>query len=285
MTETEVAPVESFCTNEVEKRRNQWHCNRRKEMLAKYPQIKELMTTNPVTALALVTLLTAHIAVAYVSAYYLPLWAALLILYFFNATVVHSAGILCHEITHNLAFKTPLYNKLLLLMTSCFMIFRPLTFRLDHLVHHSYLEDLETNPEYGGEALFNSPWYTVTQKMWHKIMVSIPILLPIDMIIYRFFYMKYEDNAQNRVNNSQGTLEQATRLGWHSVFMVFTPTLPSDSISLDGKRSSSNFWENPCLPLLAISLLVQDTQVNTEQSKRVNPLTPCTAGKTTSHGT
>ncbi|KAI9209624.1 dihydroceramide delta(4)-desaturase [Polychytrium aggregatum] len=89
------------------------HATRRKIILQKYPEINKLMGPCPKTKYSVFFLVTTHFALAYYlrdKMWTLQFW---LLAYFVGATMTHSLFLAIHEITHFLAFKSPLYNRLL----------------------------------------------------------------------------------------------------------------------------------------------------------------------------
>jgi sphingolipid delta-4 desaturase len=89
------------------------HATRRKEMLKKYPQIRQLMRHEPLTKYIVVV----EVFLQMYLAYYLKdsLWTPQfwLTAYFVGGTLTSSLVLSIHEITHFLAFKSFLMNKML----------------------------------------------------------------------------------------------------------------------------------------------------------------------------
>jgi sphingolipid delta-4 desaturase len=89
------------------------HASRRREMLKKYPQIRQLMRHEPLTKY----IVTLEVLVQFFFAWYLKdelfTWKFWLIAYFVGGTMTSSLVLSIHEITHFLAFKTFLPNKVL----------------------------------------------------------------------------------------------------------------------------------------------------------------------------
>jgi len=114
------------------------HASRRKEILAKYPQIKELFGFDPRTK----WLVLFWVIVQFITAYTMrnASWPMI----FFCAYVLgtpanHALFLAIHEISHNLAFPTVLQNKLL----GCFANITTVVphfsmFQRYHMDHHQY---------------------------------------------------------------------------------------------------------------------------------------------------
>ncbi|KAJ3255628.1 Sphingolipid delta(4)-desaturase DES1 [Boothiomyces macroporosus] len=104
------APKQDFRWDETS---DEPHRTRRKIILQKYPQIQELYGHCPKTKYSVLFLVSAQFALAY----YLKdkMWTAQywILAYVFGATITHSLFLAIHEISHFLAFKKPLHNRLL----------------------------------------------------------------------------------------------------------------------------------------------------------------------------
>ncbi|KAL1834185.1 hypothetical protein DCAR_0104357 [Daucus carota subsp. sativus] len=114
------------------------HASRRRLILSKYPQIKDLFGPDPwaflkITLVVLIQLWTATFL-------YDAGWVKILMIaYFFGSFLNHNLFLAIHELSHNLAFSTPVYNR-------CLGIFANLpigvpmsvTFQKYHLEHHRF---------------------------------------------------------------------------------------------------------------------------------------------------
>lgn len=138
------------------------HCSRRKQILAKHPEIKSLMGPDPqlkwvVTAMVLTQVLCCFLVQA-LSWKWLLFWA-----YMFGGCINHSLTLAIHDISHNVAFgnKSAVLNRL-------FGIFANLpvgvpysvSFKKYHVDHHRYLggDGLDVDIPTRLEArLFSSP--------------------------------------------------------------------------------------------------------------------------------
>jgi len=124
------------------------HASRRTEILKKYPEIKELFGPDPITKYVALGL----VAIQFSCALYIKddMWSLKfwLLVYFVGATVNHSIFLAIHEISHLLAFKSVLANKILATITNI-PIGLPYAagFRGYHLEHHRYMgiENVDTD--------------------------------------------------------------------------------------------------------------------------------------------
>jgi sphingolipid 4-desaturase/C4-monooxygenase len=114
------------------------HAERRRAMLLAHPEIRELF--GPCRRTKYVC--TALVAVQLGTAYALrdaPWWAIALVGYLFGGVINHALLLAIHELSHNLAFQRPLYNRLFGLFVNL-PIGLPVsaTFRHYHLLHHTH---------------------------------------------------------------------------------------------------------------------------------------------------
>jgi sphingolipid delta-4 desaturase len=114
------------------------HTSRRRLILQKYPEIKELYGHCPKTKYVVL----ASVATQFALAYYLKdkMWTAeyFLISYVIGATITHSLFLAIHEITHFLAFKSPNLNRYLAMVANLPIgIPYCMTFRGYHMEHHT----------------------------------------------------------------------------------------------------------------------------------------------------
>ncbi|URD79785.1 Sphingolipid Delta4-desaturase (DES) [Musa troglodytarum] len=139
------------------------HASRRKEILARHPQIRELFGPDPWAFLKLSLSVVLHSSMAFFSkvavtlglqvvsaAVLLQLWTAtylhdaswlkiLVVAYFFGSFLNHNLFLAIHEISHNLAFSTPSYNRWLGILANLPIgVPMSITFQKYHLEHHRY---------------------------------------------------------------------------------------------------------------------------------------------------
>ncbi|KAF3778150.1 Sphingolipid delta(4)-desaturase DES1-like [Nymphaea thermarum] len=114
------------------------HASRRRQILALYPQIKQLFGPDPfalpkITAVVLLQLWTAASLAE-------SRWLTILaVAYFFGSFLNHNLFLAIHELSHNLAFSTPSYNRWLGIFANLPIgIPMSVTFQKYHLEHHRY---------------------------------------------------------------------------------------------------------------------------------------------------
>eukprot|EP01098_Paradermamoeba_levis_P005072 TRINITY_DN2153_c0_g2_i1.p1 TRINITY_DN2153_c0_g2~~TRINITY_DN2153_c0_g2_i1.p1 ORF type:complete len:325 (-),score=55.36 TRINITY_DN2153_c0_g2_i1:171-1145(-) len=126
------------------------HWARKKKILEKFPEMKDLYAPDPMSAVY-ATVLSASI---FFMAYLLqnqPLWVIFLSAYVVGATIDHSLWVLIHDFTHNAAFKDRNLNMIFLLVSNLPHIFpSAVSFRYYHLLHHSFLNETYADPDVPG---------------------------------------------------------------------------------------------------------------------------------------
>jgi len=114
------------------------HASRRKIILQKYPQLKELYGYEPSTKWIVLGWVLLQFGMA-VGMKYLGWFWVLGFSYFFGGFANHALILAMHEISHNLAFQKPLHNRLL----GCFANLPTVVphfsmFQKYHMEHHQY---------------------------------------------------------------------------------------------------------------------------------------------------
>jgi sphingolipid 4-desaturase/C4-monooxygenase len=114
------------------------HVARRRALLEAHPQIRELFGPCPRTKYVCVALVGMQLLAAY-SLREASWWLIALVGYLFGGVVNHALLLAIHELSHNLAFRRPLFNRLFSLFVNL-PIGLPVsaTFRRYHLLHHSH---------------------------------------------------------------------------------------------------------------------------------------------------
>ncbi|KAL0281260.1 UNVERIFIED_CONTAM: hypothetical protein PYX00_002296 [Menopon gallinae] len=189
------------------------HASRRKEILAKYPQIKKLFGYDPnfkwvVLCMIACQFLLMHLMVS-------QSWPiVILTAYCIGGVINHSLMLAIHEISHNLAFghARPLTNRIFGIFTNLVVGFPfSVTFKIYHLEHHRYQGDekLDTDiPTYleakmfcttGGkfiwlllQPLFYAlrPVITYPKKPTLLEAINVVIQLAFDYFVYEYYGMK-----------------------------------------------------------------------------------------------
>ena len=113
------------------------HAHRRKKILQKYPEIRLLMKPETMTKYIVLLSVSLQIAIARVCSG-LPWYLFVPAAYTFGATLNHSLFLAIHEMSHNLAFESPAYNKILSVIANCPIGFPYCaTFKDFHMQHHT----------------------------------------------------------------------------------------------------------------------------------------------------
>jgi sphingolipid delta-4 desaturase len=114
------------------------HTTRRKEILAKYPQVKELYGYDPKTKY----IVSFWVLLQVTMSYYLQnssWWTIVLCAYCIGAFFTHALFLAMHEISHNLAFAKPAHNRLLGVFANLATVFPHFSmFQRYHMEHHQY---------------------------------------------------------------------------------------------------------------------------------------------------
>ena len=112
------------------------HFQRRKDILAKHPEVTKLFGIDPSLKYKTVALVALQLVVAYY-AYLLNWWQFILVAFFVGATAAHALFLAIHEITHDLAFKSKKSNNILALIANLpIVIPYAMSFKVYHAMHH-----------------------------------------------------------------------------------------------------------------------------------------------------
>lgn len=189
------------------------HASRRKEILKKYPQMKQLFGNDS----NMVWKVLGIVVFQFFCFYQLrdaPLWLLCLMGYCVNGVLNHSLTLAIHEIAHNLAFghAYPLANRILgMVANSPIGVPISISFKKYHLLHHRYQGDdvLDTDiPSAIEGRLFNSsfgkfiwlslqpcfyafrPLAVCPQPVTPMEVVSVIVQLFVDAIVYKFLGLR-----------------------------------------------------------------------------------------------
>lgn len=117
------------------------HYERTRRLLETHPEVRALVGTEPRTAVAIVGIVVAQVAAAWLLRGQ-PWWAILLGAYLFGAFADHALWTLIHECTHNLVFKRSSENSLLQILANVpILIPSAIAFRRYHILHHNHQGD------------------------------------------------------------------------------------------------------------------------------------------------
>ncbi|CAG5129695.1 unnamed protein product [Candidula unifasciata] len=140
------------------------HATRRKQMLAKYPELKKLMGTDAKFKYIVTVLVILQLLICY--AIKDQTWPTIFIFaYVCGGTINHSLTLAVHEIAHNLAFgySQPLANRLFGFFANLpIAVPMSISFKKYHLDHHRYQGDSEKDvdiPSGLETKLFNRTFY------------------------------------------------------------------------------------------------------------------------------
>jgi len=116
------------------------HATRRKEILKKYPKVKELFGKEPLTFPLVVLLFSIQMFALYcVHTYQLCWCTSLVIAYVVGGVVSHSLQLAVHELSHNLCFESIVANRMLAICCNLATgLPSAVTFTRYHMEHHQY---------------------------------------------------------------------------------------------------------------------------------------------------
>ncbi|GAC1622166.1 MAG: hypothetical protein NVS9B10_05800 [Nevskia sp.] len=124
-----------------------FHLLRRREIVAKHPEVRALMGRNRGSALWIVGLVLLQWAASSFAAD-APWWAIVLAAFAFGAFVNHGLYVLMHECTHGLVFAASGLNRLFGLVCDFALVLpSAMGFQRYHLYHHRYLGQYEMDPD------------------------------------------------------------------------------------------------------------------------------------------
>jgi sphingolipid delta-4 desaturase len=125
------------------------HVKRRHAILKKHPEIKNLNGPVASTKWIALGLTSTQISLAYYfSKVYPNNYALVATAYFVGGTITSLAGVVIHEVTHGLTFKSVFLNRMLgLFVNSILPVPIAMSFRRYHLEHHAYQGVLGRDPD------------------------------------------------------------------------------------------------------------------------------------------
>ncbi|BDG08359.1 fatty acid desaturase [Anaeromyxobacter paludicola] len=123
------------------------HHERTRRLLAAHPEARALCGHAPVSALFVLGLVAAQLALA-VALRGAPWWLLLGAAWALGAVADHGLWVLIHDCTHDLVFRRPGPNRWLAILANLPILFpAAISFRKYHLLHHAYqgAEDLDAD--------------------------------------------------------------------------------------------------------------------------------------------
>lgn len=139
---------------------NQPHPERAKEMLSKYPEIRNLFGAEPRTIFVIFTIVFVQTTLAIImglAGFKEYWWLSLLTAYLFGAFFNHSTFVIIHEASHNAIFHKKILNRFASCLVDLVNIFPSSEgFRVYHIRHHAHQGDYEFDADlpYYKEARF-----------------------------------------------------------------------------------------------------------------------------------
>lgn len=138
------------------------HLLRMRQMLAKYPQLRDLFGYYPLTAFYTFLIVFLQILLGAWLENKSFVWI-LILSYLVGATANHALYVIIHECTHNLVFKKSLWNRLLGIFANFPQVFPSyIQFAKYHTLHHTHQSEYDFDADLASydEARWigNSPW-------------------------------------------------------------------------------------------------------------------------------
>jgi len=184
------------------------HATRRKEMLEKYPHIKDLFGHDKGTKYVVLFWVLSQVIISHIMAD-ASWYMLLLVAYCFGGVANHALTLAIHEISHNLAFESQLYNKFLAIFANLPIAFPHFSmFQKYHMEHHQYQGsdgiDVDIPSRWEGEIftnplmkliwIFFQPVFYVTRPLFIKPKkpgfweaVNWSVCLGFDLLIYYYW--------------------------------------------------------------------------------------------------
>lgn len=147
-----------------------WHDERRKQLLARHPEVRKLIGHDPKTAIYVAALFALQLTLAWQLSL-APWWLSLVMAYFVGAFISHALGVLVHDAAHDLIFKSGTANRLIAIVANLPLVFpAAMDFREKHLKHHAHLGEPD-----GADTQAPQTWdfkfvtNGVKRAIWHQM--------------------------------------------------------------------------------------------------------------------
>lgn len=220
------------------------HTIRRKLILQKYPHVTKLCGPEPLTKFIIFGVVTLQLSLAY----YLRdtdflSWKFFLISYVIGATANQNCFLAIHELSHNLGFKKPLYNKLYSIFTNLPIgIPYSASFQPYHQLHHKYLGDeiLDTDIPTNYEAIVLSN--VLGKSFFATFQILFYALRPMFITQIKFTYI----HLINILVQFSVDYYMVTHWGWKSLsYLIFSSFLAGSLHPCSGHFIAEHYIMNP----------------------------------------
>jgi len=163
------------------------HQSRRKEIISKHPEVKQLLGRNPLSFLLILLVVALQITIAYFLGGQ-QWWLILIAAYFIGAFANHCLFVLIHEAAHHLIFRTREYNLIAGIIADIpNVIPSSVAFKSFHLKHHSsqgvYNFDADIPSKWEAKLIGNSPWGKI---IWELLFPVFQALRPLRLKEIKF---------------------------------------------------------------------------------------------------
>lgn len=189
------------------------HTVRSREILRKYPQVRNLMGHYPLSALYITLVCLLQFAIAY-SLRDSSWWLIILVSYVVGAICNHALFAMLHEACHDMVAKSKNANRIWGIICNIPQgLPSAIGFRKYHLVHHSHLAEYDFDADlanhWEAKMVKNSWWRKVlwyllfsvvetirpmrlkTVSLWDRwVVINLVVIVAIDIAIYYFFGIK-----------------------------------------------------------------------------------------------
>ena len=140
----------------------QVHPQRRKEILAEHPEVRQLTGPDRRSAPYVLLMVAAQLTIAWFLRDQ-PWWLVILVAYVVGAVLAHGLYVMIHEATHNNVLKGTLRNKLAAIFADLPLVFPgAMIFRRFHLIHHRQMGELDNDADIAPAAearLVGNSWW------------------------------------------------------------------------------------------------------------------------------
>ncbi len=155
------------------------HTQRGREIIKKYPEVRELMGPYPLSALYIALVCALQFALAYAlkdSAW----WLVILVAYVVGAIANHALFGMLHEACHDMVFKSKNANRIWGIICNLPQALpSAIGFRKFHLVHHSHLAEYDYDADLANHweaKLVGNSWWKKT--LWYLLFSIVEVIRP-----------------------------------------------------------------------------------------------------------